>query len=696
MTTLDTASNSSGITSVILSSALVNALTALGVQATGFGRSEISNGVASFLITGGAADLATNRVEVLHDGGLTLRAGSRVVNLTDFAISNLGDRAVLTGLVTVNGNLLTRAPLFNLRIGNVAATNRAGITNLGLQNVTTTLTPEAATALNQAFGVTAFQSGLTIGTAQVNAFVETATGNIEGISPPPIQTEPSGLTSVALSSTLIAALAALNVQASGIGGTQLQNGVASFPIVGGAANLASSRVELNHGGGLRFRSGNTSLTASDFRISNLDNRTVLTGLVSVNGGLSSRAPLFDLQVGSLSAAAVANQRNLTNLDLRNVALTLAPEAAAALNQTFGVTAFQAGASVGIAQADAFVNSATGDVEGSNPLRVIDVAGRNQILFAGVDSNIINASSSQGGNQIYGDGGSDSLLLGANDRLFGGTGDDRFYAGTGGNNRLTGGEGADQFWISNNGQVPTRPNLITDFAAGTDVLGLEGLVTNFNQLRLRQQGEDTLISANGRQLARLEGVRANRLSATNFALVGPDQNGEPDSLTTVVTKPITSFALNVRERIEVTSSRREVVGSDRNDLIDATNSRGRNEILAERLNDTIILGSRDRVFGERGNDRFFVQSGGDNRLTGGAGADQFWIANGEVPTATNTVTDFQRGRDVIGVSGLGVTEFGQLTLTRRGSNTLISANDHNLALLQGVAPGSLSASNFAFA
>ncbi len=480
MTTRSASSNSpSGSTSVTLSTGLVNALTGLGVQASGFGTTEISNGIASFLIAGGAADLAATRVEILHDGGLTLRSGNRVVNLTDFSISNLGGTAVLTGLVTVDGNLVTRAPLFNLQIGGVAASNQNGLTDLALQNVVATLTTEAAATLNQAFGVTAFQPGFNIGTAQVEAFVETATGNVRGINPPPIQTEPNGLTSVTLNSTLLTALNSFGVQASGFDGTQIQNGVATFAIVGGAADLRDTQVEINHSGGLSFRSGNNTITASDFTISNLGNRAVLTALISLNGGSLTRAPLFDLQIGSVNAAAGTGQRNLTNLDLQNVALTLAPEAAAALNQAFNVTAFQPGLSIGTAQVDAFVNNRTGDVEGINPLRVIDVTGRNQLLFTGLDDDVINAVGSGGGNRIYSDGGNDELVLGANDRVQGGAGDDRFYAGTGGGNRITGGAGADQFWIANNAQVPTSANVITDFQAGTDVLGVEGLVTNFN-------------------------------------------------------------------------------------------------------------------------------------------------------------------------------------------------------------------------
>ena len=60
-------------------------------------------------------------------------------------------------------------------------------------------------------------------------------------------------------------------------------------------------------------------------------------------------------------------------------------------------------------------------------------------------------------------------------------------------------------------------------------------------------------------------------------------------------------------------------------------------------DDFFLGSGDRAFGGRGSDRFFVISGGDNLLTGDAGADQFWIANAQLPDAVNTIADFEIGR-----------------------------------------------------
>ncbi|NJK74931.1 MAG: hypothetical protein HC942_13810 [Microcoleus sp. SU_5_6] len=358
---MNTATMSSvGATSVTLSNDLIRALGSLNVQAEGFGSTRINNGVADFRITGGSADLDDTKVEIIHSGGLRLKAANTVVDLTDFTISNfnsnLNDRAVLTGLVAVNGDLVTRAPLFNLQLGGVETSTQDDLTNLNLKDVDLTLTRKAAATLNQVFGVRAFQRGFNIGTALVDAFVNPATGDIEAVS----QKQSSiGKTSVTLSSDLVNALGALNVQAEGFGGTKINSGIAAFGITGGAADLDTSKVEIVHSGGLTLKAGNTTVNLSDFVISNLgDSRSILTGLVTVNGDLVTRAPLFDLQGGELDTST---SEDLTNLDLKNVAVKLKDEAASVLNQAFGVTAFTAGFNIGTANVDAFVNPANGDI-----------------------------------------------------------------------------------------------------------------------------------------------------------------------------------------------------------------------------------------------------------------------------------------------------------------------------------------------
>ncbi|NJR65651.1 MAG: hypothetical protein HC772_10520 [Leptolyngbyaceae cyanobacterium CRU_2_3] len=358
--------NQNGQTSVALSQDLVNALGALNVQAQGFGSTKIRNGVANFLVTGGAVDLDTTKVEVLHSGGLTFKSGSTEVSLTDFAITNLGSGTVLTGLVTVNGNLVTRAPLFDLQIGTVGTSRRRGRANLDINNVKVTLTDGAAGVLNQAFGVSAFTPGFNIGTAQVDAFFSRSTGNLSEQRLPVLNAKnnaslfpeatqdvlPQGKTSVDFSDGFVDALGSLKVRASGFGSTKIKNGVADFLITGGATDLDTTKVEILHAGGLTLKAGQTKVNLTDFSISNLGDQTVLTGAVTVNNNLVGRVSLFDLEIGSVATSAA---RKRTNLDLKDVNVSLTSGAADTLNQVFGVSAFTAGFNIGTAQVDAFVS-----------------------------------------------------------------------------------------------------------------------------------------------------------------------------------------------------------------------------------------------------------------------------------------------------------------------------------------------------
>jgi myo-inositol-hexaphosphate 3-phosphohydrolase/phosphodiesterase/alkaline phosphatase D-like protein len=111
------------------------------------------------------------------------------------------------------------------------------------------------------------------------------------------------------------------------------------------------------------------------------------------------------------------------------------------------------------------------------------------------------------------------------------------------------------------------------------------------------------------------------------------------------------------------------------------------------NDIFFLGGDGRALGGDGNDKFYVQEGGSNLLSGGAGADQFWIVTGDLPAAANTVLDFQLGADVIGIGGIGATQFSDLTLIQQGNDTLVKFGVTELASLLKVTATNLTANNF---
>jgi hypothetical protein len=162
-----------GRTSVALSQDFVGALTALKVTPGTVGSGRLNRGVASFPIVSGAGDLGSIKLEVNHAGGLSLSAGQTVVELTDYAITNLDGKPVLTGLVKANDNLVGRIPLFDLALSGAPKTGtRNRLTQVNVSDVKVTLSQPAADALNGVFKVTAFKAGLNIGTAKVQALAK--------------------------------------------------------------------------------------------------------------------------------------------------------------------------------------------------------------------------------------------------------------------------------------------------------------------------------------------------------------------------------------------------------------------------------------------------------------------------------------------------------------------------------------------
>jgi len=156
-----------GRTTVALSSGFVSALGSLGVTPGTVSPTHLRNGTVNFPVTGGAIDLDTAASQILHSGGLTLVAGQTRVTLQSFIIDTTS-APVITGLVSVDGKLLGRLPLFDLALPR-------GITlplkpydgQIILKGVGVSLDSAAAGALNSVFHVTAFKGGFGIGTAKV-------------------------------------------------------------------------------------------------------------------------------------------------------------------------------------------------------------------------------------------------------------------------------------------------------------------------------------------------------------------------------------------------------------------------------------------------------------------------------------------------------------------------------------------------
>ncbi|MEG4354960.1 putative Ig domain-containing protein [Microcoleus sp. Aus8_D1] len=120
------------------------------------------------------------------------------------------------------------------------------------------------------------------------------------------------------------------------------------------------------------------------------------------------------------------------------------------------------------------------------------------------------------------------------------------------------------------------------------------------------------------------------------------------------------------------------------------NRGSDKIDGGDGNDSLYGGmGNDLLTGGNGDDLLVGQIGEDT-LTGGLGNDVFLLAPFE---GIDTILDFEKGQDLIGLSG-GLT-FSQLSFTSANNATLISVTSSGqvLASLKGVAPNLLGIDDF---
>jgi hypothetical protein len=102
---------------------------------------------------------------------------------------------------------------------------------------------------------------------------------------------------------------------------------------------------------------------------------------------------------------------------------------------------------------------------------------------------------------------------------------------------------------------------------------------------------------------------------------------------------------------------------------------------------------DAILGGRGDDTIYGGHGNDT-LSGNQGNDRYVIETG---SGTDHVTDFAPGGDKVVFSGIaGVDDITDLTITKVGSNTVITWGTADSLTLDGIRPNQLNASDFQFA
>ncbi|MBE9212789.1 serine hydrolase [Plectonema cf. radiosum LEGE 06105] len=146
-------------------------------------------------------------------------------------------------------------------------------------------------------------------------------------------------------------------------------------------------------------------------------------------------------------------------------------------------------------------------------------GGNDILRGDVN-NSSGGGSIGGDDTIYGGAGNDriggkagnDLIFGeaGNDRIWGDAGDDTISGGLG-NDSLNGGTGNDVFLLKQN----QGTDKIFDFKVDDDLIDITGLNIDLENIDIIQQGKDTVIAVNGSDIAILQNLNVDSLSADNF-------------------------------------------------------------------------------------------------------------------------------------------------------------------------------------
>ncbi|MBD2357579.1 DUF4114 domain-containing protein [Tolypothrix sp. FACHB-123] len=136
------------------------------------------------------------------------------------------------------------------------------------------------------------------------------------------------------------------------------------------------------------------------------------------------------------------------------------------------------------------------------------------------------------------------------------------------------------------------------------------------------------------------------------------------------------------------------GEGGNDTLDASTGGGGNFLYGGLGKDVLIAGSTDQLFGGEDNDILVAGIGGAN-LTGNEGIDNFVLAAGAFPEGTNIVKDFDPEREILIISGLGLT-YGDLQFQQDQQNVIIRGQNQLIGILENVKLSDLSQKNFSFA
>ncbi|MBE8986552.1 phytase [Nostoc sp. LEGE 12450] len=248
-----------------------------------------------------------------------------------------------------------------------------------------------------------------------------------------------------------------------------------------------------------------------------------------------------------------------------------------------------------------------------------------------------------------------------------------------------------FGSSNSDTVNLEPGQF--FSAGDGADFVEGTQDNTIEAG---NGDDTVLAGSDSSVSGNDGDDQIFIGQN-----GPVQNtsadgGNGDDVITVIEASGSNNLFGAEGNDSLTvikGSRQSLFGGSGNDTL--TSNGSNNRLYGGSGDDKLFSNASDSLFGGDGDDVLFAGQQGGDRLTGGTGANQFWIANASLPTSKNIVTDFTVGIDKIGLGGIGVTQFNALTLLQQGNDTIVKIGNTELVSLTGITSNTLTANDFVF-
>lgn len=306
-----------GSTTLKIGGPTAGALAIAGVSVKAVAPATKGSSGLRFPISGGTIRPAKLLGSISHRGAVRFSLGGRSIVLRSLRVSNTTKGASMSASVAGRRITILRLSLAK------AIISSSGPLNVSASNITATLSPQGARAINREIGTSLFSAGLRVGT--VSAKINLGDLVIG-----------AGSTTLTPAPEVTAALGALGVTIAPTGkATTTANGF-GFPITGGKVNPRTfAGTVLHAGSGITASKGAASLTLSDFQI-------VINGSPSLSALVAgTRVTLLALDTSAISITSAAN-----GLVAANVAATLTPAAAAALNAAFDTTVFSPGLRLG--------------------------------------------------------------------------------------------------------------------------------------------------------------------------------------------------------------------------------------------------------------------------------------------------------------------------------------------------------------